>query len=105
MCERVIVVTLSVVCLLSVADLEGGALLALQRDMNLNWTMIYISLICHFFKFSLVLEKKQKNCVLFFLRHETSRGMLKMMHTFQKVSSSKQMDIRDMLYICRNIYM
>ena len=38
MCLRVIVVTLSVcpVCL-SVADLEDGELLALQRDMNLNW--------------------------------------------------------------------
>ena len=57
--ERVIVVTLSVclsVCL-SVADLEDGRLLALQRDMNLNWTMIYVPLICHFLKFGLVLEK------------------------------------------------
>ena len=57
---------LSVVCLLSVADLEGGGLLALKRDMNLNWTMIYIPLICQFLKFSLVLEKKQKKCLLFF---------------------------------------
>ena len=41
--ERVIVVTLFV-CL-SVANLEDGRLLVLQRGMNLNWTTIYIPLI------------------------------------------------------------
>ena len=35
---------------LSVADLEDGGLLALQRGVNLNWMTIYIPLICHFFE-------------------------------------------------------
>ena len=42
--ERVIVISLFVsfsVCL-SVADLEDGGLIALQRDMNLNWMMICV---------------------------------------------------------------
>ena len=58
------VVCLSVsmsVCLsvsLSVADLEEDRLLALQRDVNLNWTTVYIPLICIFLLFGLVLEKK-----------------------------------------------
>ena len=45
------VVCLSVCLLvcLSVADLEDGGLLALQRGMHLNWTTIYVPLICHFF--------------------------------------------------------
>ena len=37
------------VCL-SVADLVDGRLLALQRDTNLNSTMIEVSLISHFFE-------------------------------------------------------
>ena len=32
----------------SVTNLEHGELLALQRDMNLNWTTIYVPLIYHF---------------------------------------------------------
>ena len=53
MCMRVIGVTLlSVsVCLSvcpSMADLEDGRLLSLQRGMNLNWTIIYVVLICQF---------------------------------------------------------
>ena len=35
------------VSLLSVADCENGGLLALQRGINLNWTTIYIPLICY----------------------------------------------------------
>ena len=50
--ERVIVSLCLSVCL-SVADLEDGGLLAFQRGMNLNWTMIYVPLICHFLKFGL----------------------------------------------------
>jgi len=42
------------VCLSSVANLEDGGLLALQRDMRLNWMTIYVPLIC---KFGLVLNK------------------------------------------------
>ena len=46
--KRVIVVTLLVglSVSLSVADLEDGGLLALQRGMNLNWTTIYVPFIC-----------------------------------------------------------
>ena len=61
--ERVIVVTLFTclsVCL-SVTDLEVGRLLAFyQRDMNLNWTMIYIPLIFQFFEIRPCFRESEK---------------------------------------------